>query len=109
LHEDVKQYLQTLPAEYFDLVIMDPPTFSNSKRMEDFLDIQRDHPVLINQVLHAMKPGGIMYFSTNFSRFQMQTELLQNCTVRDITSATTPFDFRGKLNRYCFLISKRPA
>ena len=51
LHEDVKQYLQTAGAGYFDLVIMDPPTFSNSKRMEDFLDIQRDHPDLINQAL----------------------------------------------------------
>ncbi|HEY4966645.1 MAG TPA: class I SAM-dependent methyltransferase, partial [Puia sp.] len=53
LHEDVKQYLQTLAGGYFDLVVMDPPTFSNSKRMEDFLDIQRDHPDLINQSLHA--------------------------------------------------------
>ena len=57
LHEDVKQYLKTLPSAYFDLVIMDPPTFSNSKRMEDFLDIQRDHPALINQTLSAIKPG----------------------------------------------------
>jgi 23S rRNA (cytosine1962-C5)-methyltransferase len=105
-HEDVKQYLQTLPAEHFDLVIMDPPTFSNSKRMEDFLDIQRDHPALINQVLMAMKTGGILYFSTNFSRFQLQQESLSGCTVKDITRATTPFDFQGKLNRYCFLITK---
>ena len=106
LHEDVKQYLQTLSPGYFDLVIMDPPTFSNSKRMEDFLDIQRDHPVLINHTLAAMKPGGILYFSTNFSRFQMQAESLEACTVKDITRATTPFDFQGKLNRYCFLITK---
>ena len=106
LHEDVKQYLQTLPPGYFDLVVMDPPTFSNSKRMEDFLDIQRDHPVLINQVLMAMKDGGTLYFSTNFSRFQLQQEALSACTVRDITRATTPFDFQGKLNRYCFLITK---
>ncbi len=106
IHEDVKQYLQTLPAGHFDLVVMDPPTFSNSKRMEDFLDIQRDHPVLINQVLMAMKSGGFLYFSTNFSRFQMQQEALTGCTVKDITRATTPFDFMGKLNRYCFLITK---
>jgi 23S rRNA (cytosine1962-C5)-methyltransferase len=106
VHEDVKQWLQTLPADYYDLVIMDPPTFSNSKRMEDFLDIQRDYPELINQVLTAIKPGGTLYFSTNFSRFQMQPELLSGCTVKDISKATTPFDFQGKLNRYCFLISK---
>ncbi len=106
LHEDVKQYLQKLPAGYFDLVIMDPPTFSNSKRMEDFLDIQRDHPFLINQVLASMKPAGILYFSTNFSRFQMQTENLSECTVKDVTRLTTPFDFQGKLNRFCFRITK---
>jgi 23S rRNA (cytosine1962-C5)-methyltransferase len=106
LHEDVKQYLPALPAGYFDLVIMDPPTFSNSKRMEDFLDIQQDHPVLIRQTLAAMKPGGVIYFSTNFSRFQLQTETLTDCTVKDITRATTPFDFQGKLSRFCFLITK---
>jgi 23S rRNA (cytosine1962-C5)-methyltransferase len=106
LHEDVKQYLRTLPAGHFDLVVMDPPTFSNSKRMEDFLDIQRDHPGLINQVMMAMRAGGILYFSTNFSRFQLQREELSGCTVKDITRATTPFDFQGKLNRYCFLITK---
>jgi 23S rRNA (cytosine1962-C5)-methyltransferase len=109
LHEDVKQYLVTLPAGYFDMVIMDPPTFSNSKRMDDFLDIQRDHPLLINQVLLALKPGGLLFFSTNFSRFQMQTDALHNCIVKDITRATTPFDFSGKLNRYCFQILKNPA
>jgi len=104
LHEDVIQYLPTLPKEYFDLVIMDPPTFSNSKRMEDFLDIQRDHPQLINNTLAAIKPGGILYFSTNFSRFEMKTAELTDCTVKDITGQTTPFDFQGKLNRYCFRI-----
>jgi 23S rRNA (cytosine1962-C5)-methyltransferase len=106
LHEDVKQYLPKLPSGYFDLVIMDPPTFSNSKRMEDFLDIQQDHPVLIGHTLAAMKPGGVIYFSTNFSRFQLQIESLSDCTVKDITRATTPFDFQGKLNRFCFLITK---
>jgi 23S rRNA (cytosine1962-C5)-methyltransferase len=107
LHEDVKQYLPGLPAGYFDMVIMDPPTFSNSKRMEDFLDIQQDHPVLIRQTLAALKPGGVIYFSTNFSRFQLQTEFLTDCIVKDITRATTPFDFQGKLNRFCFLITKK--
>lgn len=106
LHEDVKQYLENIPAGFFDLVIMDPPTFSNSKRMKDFLDIQRDHPGLINQALRGMKPGGVLYFSTNFSRFQMEAGEIQDASVKDITRATTPFDFQGKLNRYCFLITK---
>jgi 23S rRNA (cytosine1962-C5)-methyltransferase len=109
LQEDVKQWLKTLPRDHFDLVILDPPTFSNSKKMEDFLDIQRDHPELINQVIYSMRTGGKLYFSTNFTRFQLQSELLSNCTVKDITRATTPFDFQGKLRRFCFLITKDSA
>ena len=106
LCEDIKQWLEKIQPGYFDLVVMDPPTFSNSKRMEDFLDIQRDHPTMINQALSGMRPGGILYFSTNFSRFIIHTELLNNCMVKDITRSTTPFDFQGKLNRFCFLITK---
>jgi 23S rRNA (cytosine1962-C5)-methyltransferase len=105
--EDVKQWLPTLAPGYFDLIIMDPPTFSNSKRMDDFLDIQRDHPALINQAIAGLKPGGTLYFSTNFSRFQLRAEDLADCSVKDITRSTTPFDFRDKLNRYCFLIRKQ--
>ena len=106
LHEDVKEYLENIPADYFDLVIMDPPTFSNSKRMKDFLDIQRDHPLLINQALRGMKPDGMLYFSTNFSRFQLHVREIQGASVKDITKTTTTFDFQGKLSRYCFRITK---
>ncbi|MET0394611.1 MAG: class I SAM-dependent methyltransferase [Chitinophagaceae bacterium] len=103
---DVKQYLATLPAGCFDLVIMDPPTFSNSKRMDDFLDIQQDHAALINACLQAMKPGGLLYFSTNSRKFVLDTEHIHAASVRDITKATTPFDFEGRLFRWCYLIIK---
>lgn len=106
LHEDCKQYLHTLAADSFDLVIMDPPTFSNSKRMKDFLDIQRDHAEMINQVLAALSPGGILYFSTNFRRFQLDSAALHTSNIKDITKATTPFDFQGKLFRWCFRMVK---
>ena len=106
IHADVKQYLDELPAEKYDLVVMDPPTFSNSKRMKDFLDIQRDHAELINKTLRAMKPGGILYFSTNFRKFQLETEKILAGSVKDITKATTPFDFQGKLFRWCYKIIK---
>lgn len=108
VHEDVKQYLEAVPEDYFDLVIMDPPTFSNSKRMVDFLDVQRDHPRMINQALRGMKDGGLLYFSTNFSRFQMNATEIPNAVIKDITRSTTAFDFQGKLSRYCFLVTKLP-
>jgi 23S rRNA (cytosine1962-C5)-methyltransferase len=106
IHADVKQYLDELPAEKYDLVVMDPPTFSNSKRMKDFLDIQRDHAELINKTLRAMKPGGILYFSTNFRKFQMEADKIHTGSIKDITKATTPFDFQGKLFRWCYKIIK---
>jgi len=106
IHADVLQYLKTLPPGYFDLIIMDPPTFSNSKRMEDFLDIQRDHVELINDCIAGLKAGGVLYFSTNFRRFILDKESIKADSVKDITKATTPFDFEGKLFRWCFRIIK---
>lgn len=106
IHADVKQFLKTLDPSQFDLVIMDPPTFSNSKRMKDILDIQRDHVELINDVLKAMRPGGVLYFSTNFTTFVLDQENIDSDQIKDITKATTPFDFEGRLKRWCFKIVK---
>jgi 23S rRNA (cytosine1962-C5)-methyltransferase len=106
IHADVKQYLKTLPINFYDLVVMDPPTFSNSKRMKDILDIQRDHVELINDMLKAMKPGGILYFSTNFTQFIIDAEQIKSTQIKDITKATTPFDFEGRLKRWCYKIIK---
>jgi 23S rRNA (cytosine1962-C5)-methyltransferase len=106
VHADVKQYLKTLQPGQFDLVVMDPPTFSNSKRMKDFLDIQRDHTELINDVLYSLTPGGVLYFSTNYTKFILDTENVRATDIKDITRATTPFDFEGKLKRWCYKIVK---
>lgn len=105
IHADVKQYLKSLSPGSFDLVIMDPPTFSNSKRMKDFLDIQRDHVELLNDVIRATSKDGIIYFSTNFSRFVLEKEKINASGIRDITGLTTPFDFEGKLKRWCYKLS----
>ena len=107
IHADVKQYLKMLPPNSVELVIMDPPTFSNSKRMKDILDLQRDHAELINDVLNVLTPGGVLFFSTNFTRFQLAREALNTTLIKDITKATTPFDFEGKLKRWCFEIIKQ--
>ena len=106
VHADVKQYLKTLPSNKYDLVVMDPPTFSNSKRMKSVLDIQLDHVELINDVLRAMKTGGILYFSTNYSKFILETDKIHSTQIKDITKATTPFDFEGRLKRWCYKIIK---
>jgi 23S rRNA (cytosine1962-C5)-methyltransferase len=106
IHADVLQFLKELPPDYYDIVVMDPPTFSNSKRMADFLDIQRDHVSLINDCLYCMKSGGMLYFSTNARRFQLDREKLVASGIKDITKATTPFDFEGRQPRWCFVLTK---
>ncbi len=106
VHADVKQYLKTLAPNSFDLTIIDPPTFSNSKRMKDILDIQRDHVELLNDVLAATVKGGIVYFSTNYTKFIIDTAAIKATEIKDITKATTPFDFEGKLKRWCYKLVK---
>lgn len=103
---DVLQVLPTLKDGDFDLVVLDPPSFSNSKMMKDFLDIQQDHVELINLCLRKMTPGGILYFSTNLRHFKLDEPAIRASVIKDITRATTPFDFEGKLLRYCFKIMK---
>lgn len=104
--EDVLQYLKNLSGGEFDLIIMDPPTFSNSKKMNGILDIQRDHVNLINDCLAALAPGGQLYFSNNYSKFILDENAVNASSIKNITKATTPFDFEGKLNRSCYIITK---
>lgn len=106
IHADCVQYLKTLPANSYDIIVMDPPTFSNSKRMDDFMDIQRDHVQLINDCLNALSTNGLLYFSTNFTKFVLDETRINATQIKDITKATTPFDFESKLKRWCYKIVK---
>lgn len=103
---DVKAWLKQAPPASFDLVVMDPPTFSNSKRMDDFLDINRDHVELINDCMNLLREGGRLYFSTNSRQFVMEHEKINASSIKDITRATTPFDFEGRLFRWCYYLEK---
>jgi 23S rRNA (cytosine1962-C5)-methyltransferase len=106
IQADVLQYLDTVSENYFDIIILDPPTFSNSKRMENILDIQRDHVKLINDCLRILRPSGKIYFSTNYKKFVLEKASIQSSFMEDITKQTTPFDFDGRINRVCYLIEK---
>ena len=106
IQADVLQYLKTISENSFDLILLDPPTFSNSKRMEDILDIQRDHVKLINDCLWVLKSGGKIYFSTNYKRFVLEAASIQSSLIMDFTKQTTPFDFVGRINLVCFIITK---
>ena len=102
LREDVTEWLKRPTGGTYDLVILDPPTFSNSKRMFDILDVQRDHPGLIQGALKRISPGGILYFSTNLRSFRMEEDRIVGARIRDITRQTIPEDFRNQRIHHCF-------
>jgi 23S rRNA (cytosine1962-C5)-methyltransferase len=106
IHGDVMEWLDYMPADTFDLVICDPPTFSNSKRMEDNFDVQRDHVKLLKRILKGCTDRSKIYFSNNYKDFVLDRDSIPAVSVKDITAATTPFDFQGKLHRKCYLIEK---
>ncbi len=106
LREDVIQYLDKYTGPKYDIIIVDPPTFSNSKKMKDFFDVQQHHVSLINNCIKILNDGGTVYFSTNLTTFQIDKESIKATTIKDITKQTTPFDFEGKLQRWCYKIEK---
>jgi 23S rRNA (guanine2445-N2)-methyltransferase / 23S rRNA (guanine2069-N7)-methyltransferase len=88
---DVLGYLESHSAMY-DLIFVDPPTFSNSKRADDF-DVQRDHARLLTLCGERLFPGGTILFSNNFRRFKLDEAALADFAIRDISASTIPFDF----------------
>ncbi len=99
---DVREVLDDMIArrQRFDLAIVDPPTFSNSKRMTTTWEVQRDHVELLVQVAAAVRPGGVIWFSTNRQRFALDPELAQQlpgrAEIQDLSAATIPQDFRDQ-------------
>jgi 23S rRNA (cytosine1962-C5)-methyltransferase len=106
IQDDVLEWIHSVPKDRYDLIVCDPPTFSNSKRMEGEWDVQRDHVMLLKTLLKIVTDGGKIYFSNNYRGFVMDRDAIPATVVKDITSATTPFDFAGKLHRSCFLIQR---
>ena len=89
---DCIEYLQT-NAAMFDLIFLDPPTFSNSKRSENVLDIQSDHESLIENAMEKLERDGLLIFSTNMRNFKLAESLLHKFAVTDFTKKSIDKDF----------------
>jgi 23S rRNA (guanine2445-N2)-methyltransferase / 23S rRNA (guanine2069-N7)-methyltransferase len=108
LQADCLQWLQEARIAHWDLILLDPPTFSNSKRMSGVLDTQRDHAAMIGACMRLLAPGGLLIFSTNAQRFRLDETLTDQWRVADISSATIPFDFkRNERIHRCFELRAR--
>lgn len=103
-----KKPLMARNKDKFDLIFMDPPTFSNSKRMEGVLDIQRDHTQLITDAMRLLVSDGELLFSTNLRGFRLDPQLNELFEIVDISRATLPLDFKKRPKiRQCFIIKHK--
>jgi len=104
LRADCLEWLAKGEGEY-DLIFLDPPTFSNSKKMDSILDIQRDHAQLIDEAMAILAPGGTLVFSNNFRKFSMDESVMAKYQVDNITDDTLDPDFqRNRKIHNCWLI-----
>ena len=94
-------------GELFDIIILDPPSFSNSKRMEEDLDIERDHPILIRDTMQLLAPGGTLFFSTNKRKFELHRIIGDTYKVKEISQWTIPQDFHQSNIHRAFTIERR--
>jgi 23S rRNA (cytosine1962-C5)-methyltransferase len=105
IRDDVLVYLQQAVRDrrLFGLIVLDPPSFSNSKKMQAVLDLQRDHRQLIESCLQLLTPNGELFFSTNKRRFKLDQDLasLQGC--EEITRQTLPEDFKRHPAHCCWV------
>jgi 23S rRNA (cytosine1962-C5)-methyltransferase len=108
IREDILDWIPTVPPSSYDLIILDPPTFSNSKKMLLTWDVQRDHVTLINQFRSILSPGGILYFSNNYKKFKLNLEDIEGYeSIEELTDKSIPEDFERSKPHVCFrLINK---
>ncbi|MBD9425854.1 bifunctional 23S rRNA (guanine(2069)-N(7))-methyltransferase RlmK/23S rRNA (guanine(2445)-N(2))-methyltransferase RlmL [Pseudomonas sp. PDM15] len=104
---DVMAWLEADRGEY-ELIFIDPPTFSNSKRMEGVFDVQRDHVHLLDLAMARLAKGGVLYFSNNFRKFQLDESLTERYAVEEISAQTIDQDFarNAKIHRAWRLTAK---
>ncbi|WP_462378886.1 bifunctional 23S rRNA (guanine(2069)-N(7))-methyltransferase RlmK/23S rRNA (guanine(2445)-N(2))-methyltransferase RlmL [Pseudomonas sp. Marseille-QA0892] len=107
VQSDVMGWLAEDRGEY-DLIFIDPPTFSNSKRMEGVFDVQRDHVELLDLAMARLARGGVLYFSNNFRRFELDERLSKRYSVEEITEQTIDPDFarNAKIHRAWKLMAR---
>jgi 23S rRNA (guanine2445-N2)-methyltransferase / 23S rRNA (guanine2069-N7)-methyltransferase len=107
IREDCQSWLTRARGRY-DLILLDPPSFSNSKAMTESFDVQRDHPQLVRMSMGVLRDEGQLYFSNNRRGFVLDAALQEEFLCEDITEKTLPPDYQRKRKMHCcWLISHK--
>lgn len=106
---DVRVWLKEAAraGQRFDMIVLDPPSFSTSKAMRDTLDIQRDHAELIMACTRLLARGGVLYFSTNLRSFKLDDTAAAGLEGEEISVRTVPEDFRNRRIHRCWRFTRR--
>ncbi len=91
----------------FDLIVLDPPTFSNSKKMEEDFEVEKDQEFLVKHCMRLLAPEGVLYFSNNKRKFKIAESVLGTYNVQDISLKTIPEDYRDQKVHHCFKITHK--
>ena len=104
IRADCLKFLEKERAIY-DLIVIDPPTLSRSKKMDEMFDVQEDYPFLIGKALKLLAKEGVIFFSTNSRKFDFDRNAIPPCEIFDISKKTLPIDFRDPKIHGCWKIS----
>ena len=106
INENALEWLKNSADLYrsFDIIILDPPSFSNSKSMRGTFDVQRDHSFLVRRTMEYLKKDGVLYFSNNKLKFELEPTLSHYYEIQEITSKTVPLDFSKSNIHNCYKI-----
>ncbi len=105
VREDCLKFLDEETGAKYDLIVIDPPTISRSKKMDQMFDIQADYIFLISKSLKILSPEGSIIFSTNSRKFNFDDSHFQGCLIQEITNKTIPIDFHNKKIHRCWKIT----
>lgn len=100
------EYLEKA-SQRFDIIVLDPPTFSNSKGMEEDFEVEKDQLFLVKHCLRLLDPAGVLYFSNNKRKFKISQEVLELANVQDVTNRTIPEDYKDTKVHMCFKITHK--
>lgn len=106
INEDAMWYLHQPTKKLFDVIVLDPPTFSNSKKMDKSFDVERDQTELLENTLKHLTPSGVLFFSTNKRSFRLDKRISEKYAVKDISLETIPIDFHDQKIHQCYHIKK---
>ena len=111
MRADAREWLAAAAGDTrFGLIYLDPPTFSNSKRMDGTLDIQRDHGELLRATLRCLADDGVLIFSTNHRGFALDRDALPGVEIEDLSRQTLPRDFQRRARlHHCFRLTRRSS